>query len=642
VIHCPECHTEYDDPPAFCGVCGAAVIVLEDQLEKQQAKEPETDPAVGMIIADRYRIISLVGKGGMGAVYRAEHIKMGKVVAVKLMSETLVSTERGSAKRFEREAEMVSKLTSLNTVQVFDFGTDQGMMYLAMEYLDGKDLAALLEAEGPLAFDRAARILIQAADSLTEAHEKGMIHRDLKPANIFVLKQGEKTDFVKVLDFGVAILTNLQRTRITKQGTLVGTPHYMAPEYISGRTTDERADIYALGAVLYKMLTNETPFQASTIMGTISRHLTDPAPCPSETAPHLGIPKEADAVCLKAMAKEPEDRFASAAELKRALLKALGDKDLNADISLTPSWTDTAPEDRISETVSLKGRKSKKDLTDDSNKVNRRARRRIGFGAAIAAVVLVIIGILLWRLFRDDPTRESEPNNTLPTADVLNDGIDLKGFITANNNESDVDWYVISGPKTPFAVSASVSGIPGIDLALQLVNPVSQTQIASADAEGAGGMENLSAAGVGTPTVYLAVREKPSPGAAASSSDVAYTLMHHFYEFKGLELEPNNIPEQATVISEATTSGQLGAGDADWFVAPTGTQSIRISTAAGLDVALAVGKPSSGNQKVINARKEGLGEDIALAPSGAPVFFLIFEAKPAAALSTRMFQIDIR
>ncbi len=676
MFQCPKCSTEFDELPAFCGVCGASLEKLKIDLEAIDAdsKAPEEassepDPVIGMIIGGRYRILSLLGKGGMGAVYRAEHVKMGKVVAIKLMSEQLLSKERGAAKRFEREAEMVSKLAAVNTVQVFDFGSDSGTMYLAMEFLEGRDLAAVIADEGPLPFVRAAKILMQAADALSEAHEKGIIHRDLKPANIFIQKQGEETDFVKVLDFGVAFLKNIQRTRITKQGTLVGTPNYMAPEYISGKPIDGRADLYALGAVLYKMITGITPFEAPSFMATITRHLTDPPPCPSESAPSLNIPKEADAFCAKAMAKEPADRFASAAELKQALKQAVFSLEAGSEVSAVSGETPTST-DGPSGTVSLKPRKKRAGFPDESSAESedtadvqgatgkgnrtgnweisqngpgnkRRRLRTVGVVVGIAAVVFVVAGLILRQVSRNDSSREREPNDAAASATLLREGVALTGRIDIGAGQSDVDWYNVSCPTSPCAVSASITPVPGVDLSLQLVNPTSQTVIASADAGGPGEGENLFATGAAISTVYLVVRALPSLGAALSS-DVPYTLTHRCYAFGGLELEPNNVPDQATVIQKGTTMGQLEGRDTDWFVVPKDTGTIQISSAPGFDVALAVGHPSAGAPKVIDLKGEGMGEEVTLSPSEAPVFFSVFEGKPSASRSTRTYRIDVR
>ena len=593
----------------------------------------QLDPIIGVIVGQRYRILDLVGRGGMGSVYRAEHVKMGKVMAVKILSEEL-SRDRDLAKRFEREAETVSRLTAINTVQVFDFGTDQGMMYLVMEYLDGKDLAALLDDEGALPFERAAHIVIQAATGLAEAHEKGIIHRDLKPANIIVVRQGDEPDFVKVLDFGLATLKNLQRTKITKQGSLVGTPYYMSPEHIRGDVVDERADVYALGAVLYKLLTNQTPFYANTAMGVISKHLTEPPPCPSEVAPHLNIPAEADKICLKAMEKEPQDRYPTANALKRALKQAIGAENTNTEVA-RPKEREATTKKKSIKTVVIGARQVPVGTRSDFDRLKKKHTiRRIALAlAAVAAAV--IIGVFIALPLPDDPASEREPNNTSKDAGRLQAGVPLQGVLSSN----DLDWYMIRGPKTPFAVSATVNVSNDVDIALQLMDPTLATPIASADAGGPGESETLYATATRTSPVYLLVR---NVNASASGAPAVYSLVHHLYDHAGLELEPNNDPSTATVTATGITGGQLEVGDVDWFSIPTGASAIQVSSAAGIDIVLTVGHPSQGQVRVVNNFGASEGERVTLSMLTAPLFFSISEAGTQQSRSPRTYRIEVK
>src|SRR5688572_10527755 len=231
------------------------------------------DPLLGRLIDARYRVISRLGHGGMGVVYKVEHQRMGKIAAMKVLHRELVS-DKEVVKRFRREAEAVSKLTHPNTVQTFDFGTADGAMYLVMEYVRGEDLGAILRRDGPLAFRRAAPIFIQICAALAEAHELGIVHRDLKPENILVTRTKEGSDHVKVLDFGLAKLSEREEAaEVTGRGTIIGTPYYMSPEQIRGETLDHRSDIYSLGAMMYRILTGEHPFHAQTPVGVLTKHL---------------------------------------------------------------------------------------------------------------------------------------------------------------------------------------------------------------------------------------------------------------------------------------------------------------------------------------------------------------------------------
>ncbi|MCA9645835.1 MAG: protein kinase, partial [Myxococcales bacterium] len=253
VSTCPECGAENSPASRFCNQCGSSLE--HSGAPKREVVSPEkiADPLLGMVIAERYRIVAPIGRGGMGVVYRVEHVRIGKLMALKLLTGELTSDSE-LVGRFKREALMVSKLSHPNTVQVFDFGTSDGLTYLAMEFLDGRDLGRLIEDSGCLDPVRVARLTIQICSSLAEAHGQGMIHRDLKPENIIVL-QTREGELVKVLDFGLAKLReSSEMLEVTSRGAIVGTPYYMSPEQVRGEEVDQRSDIYSLGALMYKAL----------------------------------------------------------------------------------------------------------------------------------------------------------------------------------------------------------------------------------------------------------------------------------------------------------------------------------------------------------------------------------------------------
>ncbi|MBN2801870.1 MAG: protein kinase [Deltaproteobacteria bacterium] len=276
------------------------------------------DPLIGKLIAQRYRIEKLLGEGGMGHVYQATHIKMGKKMAVKLIHKDLAHIDEIS-QRFEREAISSSKLSSPNCISVTDFGkTEDGQLYLAMELLEGEELDERLEREGKIDPKETIEIISQVLKGLIHAHEQGVIHRDLKPENIFLIKQDKNSPYVKILDFGIAKLTTTEEKgkNLTKTGMVFGTPKYLSPEQALGDKIDHRADIYSVGIILYEMLTGSPAFEAETAMDTLSMHLTAPPPKLSE---HGTYPKQFQKIINKAMSKKPDDRYATAQDFLTAL-----------------------------------------------------------------------------------------------------------------------------------------------------------------------------------------------------------------------------------------------------------------------------------------------------------------------------------
>ena len=283
----------------------------------------EADSLVGRTIAGRYAVESLVGEGAMGSVYRARQIALGTTLALKIMHRHL-SGEPTFAARFLREAQAASRIDHPNSMRVLDFGEEpDGLLYIAMEYLDGRTLAAIIEEDGPLPIARTANVASQILSVLGVAHELGVIHRDLKPENIMVVggtdDEGTPQDVVKVCDFGVAkLLAHRPSGRsVTAEGVVVGTPEYMSPEQARGDALDARSDIYAMGVLLFHMMTGKVPFEASTALGTALLHVTEEPMPPSIT--HAGIDPRLEAICMQAMSKRPEDRFASAREMRLRL-----------------------------------------------------------------------------------------------------------------------------------------------------------------------------------------------------------------------------------------------------------------------------------------------------------------------------------
>ena len=253
----------------------------------------------------------------MGEVYEAEHIQLHRKVAVKILKASVASDPQAT-ERLQREAQSTSGVGHPNIVDALDFGRDEhGRVYLVMEWLDGENLDQRLE-RGPMPISTALAIVIQACTGLTEAHERGLVHRDVKPANLFLTQDRRGALVVKVLDFGIAKL-GAEQNKLTATGVLIGTPNYMAPEQASGEPIDARTDVYALGVILYEMLTGTVPFQAENAIAVLHQHSSKIPSAPSIAAPDRGIPVELDSVVMRCLAKRPSDRFHSALDLSSAL-----------------------------------------------------------------------------------------------------------------------------------------------------------------------------------------------------------------------------------------------------------------------------------------------------------------------------------
>lgn len=297
-----------------------------------QAQEPGTgnrsDPLIGTIMEGRYEILSRIGAGGMGVVYRARQTTMDRIVAVKVLLRSLASNET-NVKRFQLEARAASRLNHPNTITIHDFGqTRDGTLYIAMEFLDGESLDRVLQREKRLDPQRVVRIMTQVCRSLAEAHAAGIIHRDLKPDNIFLNRINNEPDFVKVLDFGVAKLKDPGSIgdgsgTLTQAGMIFGTPKYMSPEQAQSFELDPTSDIYSLGIIMYELLAGRPPFTGDAPLSILIKHVHEqPAPL-SQLVPGGAIPPALEAVVMKALQKNRQYRQQSANELRLELEEAL-------------------------------------------------------------------------------------------------------------------------------------------------------------------------------------------------------------------------------------------------------------------------------------------------------------------------------
>jgi serine/threonine-protein kinase len=279
------------------------------------------DPLIGRLINDRYKIGGTIARGGMGKVYRAEQAPLGRLVALKVLNPNYTGeNDPEFHKRFFLEASIASKLTHPNTVTIFDYGkTDDDIYYIAMELLEGRTLHRALREEGPFSPERVTHIARQICRSLREAHGLGVIHRDLKPANIYLVQHGDENDFVKVLDFGLVKNLEDKGEELTQTGLFMGSPKYMSPEQIRGERVDARVDVYALGVIMYEMLTGKVPFDRPNSVNILMAHIQEQVPPMSELNPNIRVPPALEAVVQKCMAKGIEERYASMDEVLGAL-----------------------------------------------------------------------------------------------------------------------------------------------------------------------------------------------------------------------------------------------------------------------------------------------------------------------------------
>jgi len=302
---CPVCSTEYADDVKFCPNDGQTL----------RSAAPASD-LVGQVVADRYHVVKKLGEGGMGQVYLAEHVKMGRRSAIKVMNPAMVHDPDAVA-RFNREASNASRISHPNVCAIYDFGeTPDGLIFLAMEFIEGEPLTDLLEREGALPVPRATAIFLQTADALQAAHDLGIVHRDLKPDNIMLSRKKGGGDTVKVVDFGIAKAVGGDQAgqKVTKTGLVVGTPEFMSPEQLAGDALDGRSDLYSLALVFYRMLIGKLPFEATSVQETMIKRLTDEPIKLAEARPDLSFPAGLQPVLDTALARTPMERYQSVAK----------------------------------------------------------------------------------------------------------------------------------------------------------------------------------------------------------------------------------------------------------------------------------------------------------------------------------------
>jgi len=554
---CSRCNTIVPADYHFCGACGFNLTGASDGQRYR-------DPLIGAVIGDRYRLLTRIGMGGMGSVYKSEHVRMGKIVAVKLLHGDL-SRDESMIRRFTREARAASKLSSGHTVSVFDYGQSDGLVYLVMEYLQGRDLGQVLRATGTMGLAATSVILEQVAESLTEAHAKGIIHRDLKPENIFMCAGEGDEPVVKVLDFGLAKLREAREESLvdTARGNLIGTPYYMCPEQISGDEIDVRSDVYSLGAVAFKLLTNVPPFPHENPVVVLGRHLSAPIPRASDHQEELA---PIDAVLAQALAKAPADRFPTVAAFSLAFTRAIEDPHSVEEPAI--------PRVDLGE-ISFEPVTTRKDF----DRFERGLRlKRAAVSVAALAIVAGLAVAFWWGIINQGFIRsdfESEPNNTKATADRLFDGAWMAAYVgrPAVGEETEPDYFMIENTTGSNAVaSIEVSGVPGVNLVLQTYTPSRENPLLKVDSGGMGRGELMPNQWVSEHYLYAMVRAYHVDGQASRHNmEIPYHIRVDLRRpLENEEREPNvDVGEAfALRLGEAATGLVGWDGDFDLFLAP--------------------------------------------------------------------------
>ncbi|MEP6568251.1 MAG: protein kinase [Acidobacteriota bacterium] len=351
---CPKCGMEYPDTTTLCSADGVALEKTDDAL-------------LGQVLAGKYRIEERLSSGGMGTVYRGTHVLMDKTVAIKVLRPSLAADEKIVA-RFSREARAASKISHPHALSVTDFGeAENGVVFLVMEYLDGKTLKEIIREEGPMPLPRAVEILRQIGGALDAAHGEGVVHRDLKSDNIMLLRSSG-TDYAKVLDFGIAKIKEPEGTYdpgLTAPDLVIGTPQYMSPEQCSqSPDIDARSDIYSLGVILYEMLVGHVPFTGGSPTAIMLKHLQQPAP--SVLAERSDVPEAIGRVIARALEKRPEDRYETAGELVEDFTIAAGMEPAGVSSSASHPRVDVPPATKLTD-----------ETDDEETMVRRRVTRPI-------------------------------------------------------------------------------------------------------------------------------------------------------------------------------------------------------------------------------------------------------------------------
>ncbi len=521
----------------------------DDVGPRDAAEDVEIGAAyVGTMLDGRYLIQEIIGHGGMGTVFRAEQTLMQKAVAIKLLHADLAARKQVVG-RFTREARAISRLSSAHTIRVFDFGRWQDVFFLVMELLQGDTLDVLL-ARGPLAHDRVAGMVVQMCDSLGEAHAAGVVHRDLKPENIFLVAQDAPGEFIKVLDFGLAKLKNSEDLYdVHSRAELFGTPHYMSPEQIRAGEVDGRSDIYAVGALMFRMLTGCYVFgDDQATFDILKAHLMNRPPKMADLLPAgVTVPRALERIVGKCLAKKPEERFQTMAELAAALQDAQ-----------KSGWLDETADD---------------ESEVPEPPVESMARRTLyGRLAAFAAVLLALAaGAALLLTAHTEPVRgqEVEPNDDARHPNLLAADGTVVGFLGKRRSAAlaDQDCYQLPKLGADEALSVQVTGLPNMDLALTLNDKDGDARL-TVDHRGRGQGELVRWPDPHLPVTAVCVTEAVAANGTASESlsDPYKLTVIKVARPADTEAEPNDLPPGETLPPGVPRVGSLeGPKDRDVF-----------------------------------------------------------------------------
>jgi len=371
-MKCPKCHFENPDDSKFCKECGTQIIPSEEisVSPTETLETPKEELTTGSIFAGRYQIIEVLGKGGMGKVYRALDKKLNEEVALKLVKPEIASDKK-TLERFSNELKIARKIAHKNVGRMYELMEEKGTHFITMEYVPGEDLKSFIKRAGPLSAGKTTFIARQVCEGLAEAHELGVVHRDLKPQNIMIDKEGNS----RIMDFGIA--RSLKAKGITDAGVMIGTPEYMSPEQVDAKETDQRSDIYSLGVILYEMVTGRAPFEGDTPLSVAVKQKTETPKDPRKL--NSQIPEDLSRVILRCMEKDKGKRYQNTGELRSELIN------IEKGIPTT---------ERV---VSKRKPITSKEIT-------------VTFGLkklfipALVVVALIIIAVVIWRLWSQKET----------------------------------------------------------------------------------------------------------------------------------------------------------------------------------------------------------------------------------------------
>ncbi len=596
-ISCPRCNAVLPAETNFCPKCGY------DVRGRSGADETFRGIVVGKVIDGRYRLLEKLGEGGMGSVFKVEHTRMGKVMALKVLRSDLAPHPSVLA-RFRTEARVVSKLSHPNTISVFDFGElEGGGLFIAMEYVQGSDLFRLLEKEGALPERRVAQAAVQVLHSLAEAHEAGIVHRDIKPGNVMVTRTRLGEDWVKVVDFGIAKLAveaqaqaqadkGKGQKNITGVAEFVGTPNYCSPEQARGEEPDPRSDLYSLGAMLFELVAGSGPYEGPTPMAVVSKHISDPVPSLRAKVP--SVSEAFDLAVQKALSKRPADRFQNADEMRRALESIAG----------APVRLEASPRVPVTGGYSIASR-------EDWDSFEKSLRRGLWVRNALGPLgVLLAMGAVAWFGWKKvsapkvemPVTTEVEINDDVSRANLIALDTDVTGSMGEPHKagKSDEDMFRVEVPNDG-ELWVSLSGVQDLNLVLEIIDADRQARHeespfthAMVDDGRLGESELLGPYPAHAGRYYLRVSERPAYDEADQTrpprerANTPYTLKVHAFAGSDLdELEPNDTPSTAQAITFAkplmghagrplpdhALEHELTLSALDYFSAPTPTSS---------------------------------------------------------------------